>query len=673
MDVYRSTLHEGKGIVCPAGGVPEPTKSSRGRRKQQWKLKFHHQALPPEYLDHYEASLNKSRPSMATTSTTGSASQQASRNSANTEIKPNTLYEANHLPNESIHNWLQRITNIQNEIQKSTTSAVASPTPSSTTTSSPSTRRRRAPAVVSPCTSSKVLNYRDLPYMGEMTLNNSKPRRGRKPKKADICHLIYKNYGTIFPGTPSHLVDERLSSTSTTFDKSAPIKQERLDRGDAILAPSKQRTDLQNKIISSLLEKRLSQETKKHKDGKGKKTKSVQMEECDSPSPSPPSDAEPLNLCVRDLNNLKIRLLRKHGNVYAKAVETKMEPPDVPDDELEPECNIEEVVPSTSELCLSPTLKMNMPDFKKALQEATSSSDTTSTLEKHDEAESPLPGGYVYWPNAGVFVHPLALQSQLLYYQGLAAGNTYIVPPAKSPAPTTPGTITPAPEVEPQPSPTGSSDSSTPSAASTRAKRASNQGNSTPAPTKRKRSAIFIPPVANDTSSSPATEVSICKFKFTGGARPSLQEKKMLSVDSGGNFRYYSGTGDKASRGYEFFPRESLQQAGGGGPLTATPAPAPPTTSTSSNDTTKRKRKSRKSLQREKLEQTFKEKGFLIQTQQLESAEGATYCKFRQLRKFTRYLFRSWKDYLPGAINNETDSTPALPPTPVQTKENNWS
>lgn len=34
----------------------------------------------------------------------------------------------------------------------------------------------------------------------------------------------------------------------------------------------------------------------------------------------------------------------------------------------------------------------------------------------------------------------------------------------------------------------------------------------------------------------------------------------MLSVDAGGNFRYYSGTGDKSMRGYEFFPRESMQQ-----------------------------------------------------------------------------------------------------------------
>ena len=66
----------------------------------------------------------------------------------------------------------------------------------------------------------------------------------------------------------------------------------------------------------------------------------------------------------------------------------------------------------------------------------------------------------------------------------------------------------------------------------------------------------------------------------------------------------------------------------------------------------KKCRKTRKSLAREKLEQTFKEKGFLIQTQQLESAEGATYCKFRQLRKFTRYLFRSWKDYLPGNVRD---------------------
>ena len=34
----------------------------------------------------------------------------------------------------------------------------------------------------------------------------------------------------------------------------------------------------------------------------------------------------------------------------------------------------------------------------------------------------------------------------------------------------------------------------------------------------------------------------------------------MLSVDSGGNFRYYSGTGDKKTmRGFEYLPREVMQ------------------------------------------------------------------------------------------------------------------
>jgi hypothetical protein len=39
-----------------------------------------------------------------------------------------------------------------------------------------------------------------------------------------------------------------------------------------------------------------------------------------------------------------------------------------------------------------------------------------------------------------------------------------------------------------------------------------------------------------------ALQVSICKFKFTGGAKPTLEEKKMLSVDAVGNFRYFTGS-----------------------------------------------------------------------------------------------------------------------------------
>lgn len=56
-----------------------------------------------------------------------------------------------------------------------------------------------------------------------------------------------------------------------------------------------------------------------------------------------------------------------------------------------------------------------------------------------------------------------------------------------------------------------------------------------------------------------------------------------------------------------------------------------------------------------KVEKRFEEGGFLIQTQRLESAEGCTYCKFRQLRKFTRYLFRSWRHHLPADVAGAAD------------------
>lgn len=56
--------------------------------------------------------------------------------------------------------------------------------------------------------------------------------------------------------------------------------------------------------------------------------------------------------------------------------------------------------------------------------------------------------------------------------------------------------------------------------ANNRATSQANQEN--PNAPKRKRSAIFIPPVPEESSTNHATEVSICKFKFTGGAKPSL-------------------------------------------------------------------------------------------------------------------------------------------------------
>jgi len=132
----------------------------------------------------------------------------------------------------------------------------------------------------------------------------------------------------------------------------------------------------------------------------------------------------------------------------------------------------------------------------------------------------------------------------------------------------------------------------------------------------------------------------------------------MLSVDAGGNFRYYTGPSDD-----RLFPPQAVQPSPRCPSTTssATAPEGPPLADSAAN----RKKKSKKSLAREKLEKTFKEKGFLIQTQQLESAEGATYCKFRQLRKFTRYLFRSWKDYLPGNVRDMSSAAGvAMSPDP---------
>ena len=53
-------------------------------------------------------------------------------------------------------------------------------------------------------------------------------------------------------------------------------------------------------------------------------------------------------------------------------------------------------------------------------------------------------------------------------------------------------------------------------------------------------------------------QVSICKFKFTGGPKPTLEEKKMLHIDSEGNFCYTTGSGDRAVTGFEYFPKEVI-------------------------------------------------------------------------------------------------------------------
>ncbi|KAJ8984391.1 hypothetical protein NQ317_003540 [Molorchus minor] len=192
-------------------------------------------------------------------------------------------------------------------------------------------------------------------------------------------------------------------------------------------------------------------------------------------------------------------------------------------------------------------------------------------------------------------------------------------------------------------------------------------------PTKRKRSAIFIPPINTENNANPATEEAPSpayrkrkcfpwiRAATSGTTAAQGQVHEGLRILPQGNppaaNKQHSGIIDgriPASQRREDFSSITHRPQRWKSRLDFLLTPELPvpafgrsqTPSQELNSQRIKKRKSRKSLQREKLEQTFKEKG----TEQTESAEGATYCKFRQLRKFTRYLFRSWKDYLPGNL-----------------------
>ena len=643
---------------------PKP-KHARNRQKNRWKLKFHHQALPQEYLDHYEQSLQKAN--------AAKQAQQKQKPAEKPKAEPN--FDINNFTNETFKIWAQRLAGIQNETGTLTVPQVSSMLNMAAKPPSKDEKKKKNPAIAP----SKIVTYDDLPYMGEMTLNNSKPRRGRKPKKADICHLIYENYGTVVPGQPPS--QDRLNQ----LNMCPPFRADHPPM-------STPKTDLQNKIISSLLERKLSQENKKRLES----MTPPKFTSPDEPMPEAPvtiagplhSDDEPLNLCIRDLHDLKIQIQKKFGNIYSSLPEVKTE---VEAESSEQDGTKTEQPPNAISVIqrntnLSPTASSSPELSRPRNVSPTLSEPVQSTSSPDSDGKFP---GYVYWPNAGIYMHPLALQTQLLYYQRLAAaGQLPFSAEGDARAPTsTPNSVSEVSENSSiddnknklvlkqisellDPKVIKQVEEAKRSPDQTKMKRVS--PNPVQGPVKRKRSAIFIPPMPTKTNSTtPTTEVSICKFKFTGGSKPSLQEKKMLSVDSGGNFRYYSGTGNKGNKGYEYLQRDSNQgKAASAAAETSTSQPKleEQTTALSKEDLSKKKRKSRKSLQREKLEQTFKEKGFLIQTQQLQSAEGATYCKFRQLRKFTRYLFRSWKDYLPGELE-ENQNTEATAPAPAPTND----
>ncbi|XP_052844772.1 uncharacterized protein LOC128257693 isoform X2 [Drosophila gunungcola] len=543
--------------VKPVQSQGQNRSRKRGNEAGAVKLRFHHQALPAEYAAHYEATQGRqpARPVLPPPPTP--------------PLPPPPPSQAH----ENVRSWLRKIAEIQRSAERQQQKQSSTPrTNAPASRSSPIAATSVVPAkgaeVTTTATSKRSsLKYADLPYMGEITLDNYKPRRGRKPKKADICHLIYKNYGTIVPASVAEM----------------PVSAAPPDSTATIAMPPE----------------------------------------------------EPLNLCLRD----------QSGDRFS-------------------------ISSGDSE---KPTTRTT-PTTTTATTDCGSSSHRTTPLGLGKPLTLELAGS----EDQPMSAAKLLLQPVGLYYQQLVE-SCHLG-----------GMPVPLETIEKDnqlslkiPIPSGFFANETAPLAMR----------------KRKRSAIFIPPMPAEHSSSPSNEVSICKFKFTGGAKPTLQEKKMLSVDAEGNYRYYNGTGDKTMRGYEFISRDQqqqLQQTQQNQPnqqgqsqeklyvdipppstdlspelLQISPesptstlllpssnhvAPHSPVSQCSSSqspmpkstaDSERKRRSSRRSKQREKLEKTFKEKGFLIQTQQLQSAEGATYCKFRQLKKFTRYLFRNWKDHIP--------------------------
>lgn len=76
-------------------------------------------------------------------------------------------------------------------------------------------------------------------------------------------------------------------------------------------------------------------------------------------------------------------------------------------------------------------------------------------------------------------------------------------------------------------------------------------------------------------------------------------------------------------------------------------------------------RPNERSVIKRKLEDAFRTNGFLVKTKEVSDGE-ATFCKFRQLRKYTRYYLKSWHQHLPEEINKLWKGF--LPPKTTPTK-----
>ena len=663
-------------------------------------------------------------------------------------------------------------------------------------------------------TAAPMLLMNNLPYMGELTFD-TRPRRGRKPKKADICHLISKNYGIHFPpnnylvnGNP---VPSLISPTpaSMTSQTGASRKNKKANFTGSTVKTSGNVTSL-----SSLLS--LNHDTNMDSERRGNTIGAFSIEQLLPPELLPSSShSGSSSTAIHSGGTKRASSSRVHPvlsieSLLASAPSMMIEGPTNDYDSNRkisslqtPTFSLRKDTQDSKKRAVDQNEPLNLcvrddqevvehvtctplfsPSFSSPQNETilTMLEEKRGKSSKNGDSGSPYSREYsrrgkgINVNNSRHAATPLTTTScdVSLVKSDRLANSTYsggYEPKSKS-----------------------------------KRKSKSNQvdHNNTGAAVTAKNNLYEGGSLFGQASSSlgNGAEVSICKFKFTGGAKPSLQEKKMLSVDSGGKFRFYtdktssaagkmmktsdSGVGcnngntmnpttadvqygldslprsaksmsmcmpmaheassskrappnpsvpaarekrggdkspsfhsvdhpiinngkksaisssehKKSSRGktggaskgatqcnlvneeskistvasgssnsfrnpVEPVPKvddmvlseqeqsssaDEMGDEGEGGMEMVLSRNRGSTEDGPSSMQLKKKRRTRKSLVREKLEKTFKEKGFLIQTQQLESAEGATYCKFRQLRKFTRYLFRSWKDYLPETV-----------------------
>lgn len=647
----------------------------RGRRRPRiFKLKFHHQALPPEYLDHYEASLRQeqrqgivpptdgfreTRAGPRETITQGLQSGLRNNNKSRSgrnqrSSRPITIHEAGGAAATEalLRDLLLASPHLQQAALQQAAIARAQSVPSIMLASVAHNPRMSFPngSLNVPSPDGSIMADDRSSYASDMSIDES-PKRGRKPKKGlDPAYLMGRGLGGAGLGNSGAELEAEKSASQMTITE---------DSAEALA---------RSRSFTSLL------------------------------YAAPFDQSEPLNLCVRD------------------------ESPQGGEFPLTPPCDTNE--------CEISGIKR-----EPLTEEENKSSGDTNDQRRNNTSSDPhtpcSPSDYPSW-NLGCnylggaphWIHDYRLKNE----DGLSSGQStpslcsqsshlpcmspptwpHLSPPPQMPSP---HPMSPAPPLSPlmhssnprqlqafikeslqQRFEEAAKEQLSPreSFSSRRSERGSpftpgSRDSPVKSGARRKRSALFIPPA------DPSTEVSICKFKFTGGANPMLEEKNMISVDAGGTLRCFSGGDRTLSKNRNNSPNlrlsgkllENLSKCekdvkkirlesdtddtcslpGGRLEASCSSATTSPTGtleygvqsplgfSSPLEDSPKRKRRSKKSSVREKLEQTLREKGLLIQTQQVESAEGATYCKFRQLRKFTRYLFRSWKDYLPGQMH----------------------